>query len=82
MRKIKVIMCNLVLGLTLKIIKLSLNRLNLRISSINNLIIILMEIFRNRMTNAEIFKMKIFRNAIKINRIIRKIFKTHKLSQS
>ena len=78
MRKIKVIMCNLVLGLTLKIIKLSLNRLNLRISSINNLIIILMEIFRNRMTNAEIFKMKIFRNTIKINRIIRKIFKVHK----
>jgi len=78
MRKIKVIMCNLVLGLTLKIIKLSLNRLNLRISSINNSIIILMEIFRNRMTNAEIFKMKIFRNTIKIYRIIRKIFKVHK----
>jgi hypothetical protein len=78
MRKIKVIMCNLVLGLTLKIIKLSLNRLNLRISSINNLIIILMEIFRNRMTNAEIFKMKIFRNTIKINLIILKIFKVHK----
>jgi hypothetical protein len=78
MRKIKVIMCNLVLGLTLMIIKLSLNRLNLRISSINNLIIILMEIFRNRMTNAEIFKMKIFRNTIKINRIILKIFKVHK----
>ena len=71
-------MCNLVLGLTLKIIKLSLNRLNLRISSINNLIIILMEIFRNRMTNAEIFKMKIFRNTIKINLIILKIFKVHK----
>jgi hypothetical protein len=78
MRKIKVIMCNLVLGLTLKIIKLSLNRLNLRNSSINNLIIILMEIFRNRMTNAEIFKMKIFRNTIKINLIILKIFKVHK----
>jgi len=78
MRKIKVIMCNLVLGLTLKIIKLSLNRLNLLISSINNLIIILMEIFRNRMTNAEIFKMKICRNTIKINLIILKIFKVHK----
>jgi hypothetical protein len=70
MRKIKVIMCNLVLGLTLMIIKLSLNRSNLLILSINNLIIILMEIFRNRMTNVEIFKMKIFRNTIKINLII------------